>query len=56
MDNKIKYEVTEWINSEEIETIHTSEYWNDSKVEAQKLWSIPNNNFTAFEKYFNKKC
>jgi hypothetical protein len=30
------YEITEWINDQEIESISTSQYWNDRKEEEKK--------------------
>ena len=51
----MKYKITEWISKNKIETISTSEYWNDKGVENKKMWSVPNNNFSAFEEYFDKK-
>ena len=48
------YKITEWISDEEIESIPTSQYWNDKEVETRKMWSIPNNDFSAFEKYYKK--
>jgi len=49
------YEITEWINDQEIESISTSQYWNDRKKEEKKKWSIPNDDFSSFEEYFDKK-
>ena len=49
------YKITKWISDEEIESIPTSQYWNDKEVETRKMWSIPNNDFSAFEEYYDKK-
>ena len=51
----MKYKIKQWISDQEIESISTSQYWNDRKEEDKKMWSIPNNNFDAFEEYFDKK-
>ena len=51
----MSYKFVEWISKNKIETISTSEYWNDKGVENKKMWSVPNNNFSAFEEYFDKK-
>ena len=55
MDTNMKYNITEWLSDQEIESIDTSQYWNDRNLENKKMWSIPNNNFNAFEEYFDKK-
>ena len=55
MDSNMIYEITEWINDQEIESISTSQYWNDKTEEEKKKWSIPNDDFFSFEEYFDKK-
>ena len=49
------YSINYWIKTNEIDHLNSSEYWNDKKLESKKMWSIPNNDFKAFENYFSKK-
>ena len=51
----MSYKITSWLDSEKLENISTSEYWNNKEVETKKMWSIPNDDFSALEEYFDKK-
>ena len=51
----LSFKITEWLSNQKLESISTSQYWNDREVEEKKMWSIPNDNFSAFEEYFENK-